>query len=128
MPPMFSYSNFSVASLEDVVSVQTFCPGDYCNGLLIKYQNGTQHTVGQCRLGVDAVHTYEAPTQFYYNKGFCPDDGEMMLHKVGITFATSGNEAEQSPRLPIDDDWINGQMKGNLLFWCTHNQADIDFR
>ena len=39
----------------------------YCKGLLLKYANGAQRAVGQCRIGIDPFKAYEEPSWFCYH-------------------------------------------------------------
>lgn len=65
--PIPSACNF-YASLERVVCAQVFSDNESskCRGILLEYEDGVKRTLGQCRLGFDAVRSYEHPTAFCY--------------------------------------------------------------
>ncbi|KAL7902765.1 hypothetical protein HDV64DRAFT_266767 [Trichoderma sp. TUCIM 5745] len=55
-------------SLERVVCAKVFSENESgkCRGILLEYEDGIKRTLGQCRLGFDAVRSYEHPTSFCY--------------------------------------------------------------
>ncbi|SPO05544.1 uncharacterized protein DNG_08231 [Cephalotrichum gorgonifer] len=58
---------FSSAPLSNVVSVTVFYFADTtrCRGIIFKYGNGGERSVGQCRVGVDRTERFDQPDGLY---------------------------------------------------------------
>lgn len=63
-------TNTSMASLEGVVSTQTFYTkhGSYFKGIILEYRNGTKRALGECRTGLDAVRHSKDPSTICITK------------------------------------------------------------
>ncbi|KAF5609153.1 uncharacterized protein FSUBG_4163 [Fusarium subglutinans] len=92
----------------------------HCKGLLLKYANGAQRAVGQCRIGIDPFKAYEEPSWFCYRDICDPetleDTGSCV---VECTTGTNNHEHE-----PCDlDDWqcMRARAGSYLEFLCDSN-------
>lgn len=68
------YETMSCARLDNVVEVNVFYWQDSnkCAGILLKYSNGGQRALGQCRLGIDRVEEYTSPTYICFPSSLAP--------------------------------------------------------
>ncbi|OIW25949.1 hypothetical protein CONLIGDRAFT_513196 [Coniochaeta ligniaria NRRL 30616] len=95
----------SYANLENVsrVHVSQEPERGYCRGLLFEYENGAQRAVGQCRLHVDPVGTFEKPKTISFSR--TEQDG---LAKIRVHFSESHDQG---------GGWAVRLMAGMLGFY-----------
>ncbi|CAI6095153.1 unnamed protein product [Clonostachys chloroleuca] len=119
-------SCLSSAPLENVESMDVFrtAANGPCVGFIFTYRNGWQRSVGQCRLGLDIVTTYQKPVKLYHV--FRPHNTTEwrrgLMGAVYVDIAT-----EEHPDVdrfyPLDAErrpthfWAHSEMQGVLHFW-----------
>ncbi|KAG5985266.1 hypothetical protein E4U55_007368 [Claviceps digitariae] len=101
----------SHASLDNVVTVRVFYRDDSGNraGILLKYENGGQRAMGQCRLGIDRVEEHIRPTHI------CFPPNETWSSRAA-TFASD-------PTIYLEENWSCRPMTGSLIFAWTEQTA-----
>ena len=104
----------SYAPLEGVRRVHLFLePGEegYCRGLLFEYDNGGQRAVGQCRVCIDPVRTFENPKRIAWSKAE-EEEGS----RKRVTFDEQESE---------DAEWAVSDMVGTLGFYYEGPKGGI---
>ncbi|VUC22541.1 unnamed protein product [Clonostachys rosea] len=120
-PTLFS----SAASLESVTCIQVFgnkrtgAPA----GILFYYENGAQRAVGNCRIGLDKVQTYDKPTRLCWHS-------LMERHELRVIYKfDSGNSSRHchtSHRDPqYHDVWVCNDLKGTMEFWFSEEDSSL---
>lgn len=68
---------FSSASLANVASTETFHDPEEgsCKGIIIRYEDGVERALGQCRIGVDPSTVCIDPKQIWYKGVIPPENG-----------------------------------------------------
>ncbi|KAF4447425.1 hypothetical protein F53441_9036 [Fusarium austroafricanum] len=115
---------FTGAPVKNVVHVDIYhSPNDgYCKGLLLRYRNGAQRALGQCRIVIDPFKPYAEPSWIcYYNfhdPGTLKNTGNCMVECT----AGSNNHVHE----PLEfGHWACFPMVGHFDFACDHETANI---
>ncbi|CAH0046411.1 unnamed protein product [Clonostachys solani] len=121
----------SSAPLEDVVSIDVFRSADNgtCTGMMFTYRDGRQRSLGQCRLGLDVVSTYEKPAKLYH---------ALRPHTTGWTRGGYGAvyvdiATKEHPDLGTfypqevgrgpTQFWAHSEMRGVVNFWSKGSDS-----
>ncbi len=120
-----SFTHFSSAPLNKVVSARVFCHEESKWGILFKYENGGLQTVGQCRLHVDFRNKYARPSSLCLRAStFATGDWRRELRGTRVKFRSpSGREHGHEHHEHDSDEWQCYPMKGILEYrfsaWCS---------
>ncbi|KAI1042377.1 hypothetical protein LB505_010983, partial [Fusarium chuoi] len=91
----------------------------HCTGLLLKYANGAQRAVGQCRIGIDPFKAYEEPSWFCYHDSY---DSETFDETGGcVVECTTGTNNHEHEPCDIGE-WVCMRARAGLYleFLCNH--------
>lgn len=116
---LFRGTLFSEAPLEKVEHALTFLDTKtrFCVGILLKYQNGAQRALGQCRVGIDMVHYCETPAYILYAPStYSSSKVETKLRSVKVQFERVYTGVSQ-PR------WTRSEMEGIIQMWFNARQT-----
>ncbi|KAK5992557.1 hypothetical protein PT974_05970 [Cladobotryum mycophilum] len=112
--PFSDKACFASAPLENVASIQAFYEEEngYCLGFILRYENGSERAVGQCRTGKDLVRTIVNPACLCF---FHED------HHKPVTSRTVRLEVSTSPEHQHDKPgWTCSPMCGTVETWYNH--------
>ncbi|KAJ3485697.1 hypothetical protein NLG97_g6758 [Lecanicillium saksenae] len=120
----FDHAYFSYAELHDVASVEVYHDKalHICRGVLVRYSNGGERALGQCRIGVDAVRVFEQPTCFCYKKTKYLRQGTR-VHRDSVT-------VECHPSVNHDhseNGWFCVKFPSRLEWWFTSEESRISY-
>ncbi|RFU77896.1 hypothetical protein TARUN_4294 [Trichoderma arundinaceum] len=117
LPPAPSPAFLSSAPLEHVIFIRVFTDVDIgtCRGLLLEYENGSQRSLGECRIGLDLERTYRNPVCICIAQE--PDDRRP---DIKVRADCKPEHKHKS------DDWKCHRMRGTLKFWFTYQQSGIE--
>lgn len=113
---------YSSASLNLVRSARVFYDEEqlYCIGILFEYNDGSQQTVGQCKLGLSAEKRVVFPSMLYHRSGVLPNNsgvGGPIRPAVLVEFL-------REPEEDLDwTEWTANKMSGVITFWFTYNST-----
>jgi hypothetical protein len=121
--PPFPYAYFSLAPLERVNRVSIFNDelSGFCVGILFKYQNGAQRSLGQCRIGVDPFKDCTKPSRICFRRrtyGRCGTPARLQATMVKSTNGQKHGHDEQQ-------GWTCCQMQGRLEFWFSCEETNL---
>ncbi len=116
----FLEANYSSASLQGVVRARTFLRRDgHCCAIILDYINGSQRAMGDCRVGIDPVETWNMPKYLCILKTtYTPPVSVSALQTVKVRFSEREHQHAGSC-------WTCHAMGGNIEFWFTHNETSI---
>lgn len=122
----FKYAYLSVAPLEDVDAVDVFSDSTsaICNGILLRYSDGTERSLGQCRFGLDDVEHVEKPVSLCYSPMTykSPPYGEP-IEGHGVHFF---NQSTRVRALGEEDgEATRYEMRGTVEFWSAIGKMDL---
>lgn len=118
VPPMPAACSSS-ASLEKILNIYVFTDKstDLCQGIMIEYTNGLKRSLGQCRMGMDSIQTYEKPSSLSYASTYQSACGK---HKISCKGVHVVCDSQIQPHLQDGDlIWEQYEIKGQLYFWFT---------
>jgi len=114
-PPSMHLSH---ASLDEVITISLFTDKvtGYCQGLLLKYKNGLQECLGQCRLGSDKETTVISPTALH----ICHFEHGDMNYSVRVNASTASLSMETD-----ELEWKTFQMTDHIVWWFSEDSNII---
>jgi hypothetical protein len=120
-PPHRLTACFSCVPLERVNIAQVFIDDDTqrCRGVLVEYTDGSQRTLGECRLGSDQPVTYAQPMQVCFHT--CKNlDNHSWVDKIRFHDESQAHGHDES-------NWACSEMKGVMECWftATHLQLTV---
>lgn len=115
----------SSASLEHVLNAHVFTDefSGLCKGILIEYKNGLKRSLGQCRLGMDYVRTYENPSRLSYASTYRPT---CQTHSVPLKGAHVVFDYQD--QVFFEEEgliWEHYEMKGDLHFVFSMHEVHL---
>lgn len=124
LSPPFEHAYFSHAQLDDVASVEIYHDKALriCRGVVVRYKNGAERALGQCRLGVDALRVYRHPTCFCYRKTKYLRPGTR-VERDSVDIECNTNAEHDHP----EDDWTCCKFPSRLEWWFTSEESRISF-
>lgn len=113
---------FSVASLDLVACMRVFNDKltGLCLGILLRYQNGAQRSLGQYRVDVDPVEDYVKPVQLYFRSQVYIRPGTRRQLQTTIVRGTSSQEHNHD-----EQGWTCFEMEGSLEFWFSCEETRL---
>lgn len=124
LSPPFEHAYFSHAELDDVVSMEVYHDKALriCRGILVRYANGGERALGQCRIGVDSLRSFEQPTCFCFKKTnyLRPTT---RVERAGIAIECHA-EAQHDHG---EGEWTCCEFPGRLEWWFTSEESRISF-
>lgn len=115
-----SYMYASSAPLDGLYSAQVFRDGgDCCRGIVLNYRNGGQRAIGQCRVGVDAIEEYIAPTHICWRTYTSSQNGRRGLQCLKVELVS------KSTRTHGDVEWQWHEAKGMIHFSFSEGSSDL---
>jgi hypothetical protein len=129
VPPslIHNFPYFSWASLSNVSSTQTFSDrhDGYCEGIILRYGDGAERAVGQCRLGKDCQTICERPSLLHYNKCSYITRDDKVRQTLQIVFMNKKKVGKESREgVAYRESRV---MKGRIVFWFTEYESVISF-
>lgn len=108
---------FASASLDRVASTEVFLDRTKtsCRGILIRYEDGTERALGQCRVGVDPSEACVRPQQIRYL------DVSWALIEEGLNCRTAVEFRSAETHVSVKKDWLCSNMEGYLKFWFNED-------
>ncbi|OAA79129.1 hypothetical protein LEL_02615 [Akanthomyces lecanii RCEF 1005] len=124
LSPPFEHAYFSHAQLDDVASIEIYHDKALriCRGVVVRYKNGAERALGQCRLGVDAMRVYWHPTCFCYRKTKYLRPGTR-VERDSVDIECNTNAEHDHP----EDDWACCKFPSRLEWWFTSEESRISF-
>ncbi|KAJ6780427.1 hypothetical protein PWT90_09615 [Aphanocladium album] len=124
LAPPFEHAYFSYAELHDVASMEIYHDKAlrFCRGVLVRYNNGGERALGQCRIGVDAVRVYEQPACFCYKKT------KYLRHGTRVERDSVRIECHSNAKHDHSGDgWTCTEFPSRLEWWFTSEESRISF-
>lgn len=130
--PPFSHAYFSIAPLRHVEHIKVFNHKDsgYCVGILLRYNNGAERCVGQCRLGVDNVESIERinrlclrTIEFDFDTNDPDEFDAVPRNQATLVSATCNADHHHS-----EPGWTCMPMRGELEFWFSCEETKLCVR
>ncbi|QPG98958.1 hypothetical protein C2857_000510 [Epichloe festucae Fl1] len=122
--PPFTGAYFSTAPLEHVEKLKIFNDAGtgYCMGILLKYKNGAQRSLGQCRIGVDQVDYHDNPVRLCLQRCQVPSKAVRNITSLQVTNVKILCTTEHHH---IEDGWTCYTLQGQLHFWYACNETHL---
>lgn len=124
LSPPFEHAYFSVAELDNVVSIEVYHDQilGICRGVNVQYESGGERALGQCRVGVDSVSTYAKPMWFCFKKTTYLRPGTRVERdSIKIECHAGAKHHHQQ------DGWSCCQFPSRLEWWFTSEETRISF-
>lgn len=119
----FDHAYHSSAPLRGVVGLEIYHFGEsrLCRGIILRYENGSERALGQCRLGVDPVRIVENPAFLCFaNTFYNRPNTEVRCSAAWVeSFQTEEHEHD-------GPGWTCCTMKDRVEFWFTYEQAKLN--
>lgn len=115
-----SYMYASSASLDGLNSAQVFRDGgDCCRGILLKYRNGGERAIGQCRVGVDAIEECISPSHICWRTYTSSQNGRWGLQCLKVELVSKSTHTHG------DVEWQCHEAKGMIHFSFSERSSDL---
>ncbi|EGX91536.1 hypothetical protein CCM_05694 [Cordyceps militaris CM01] len=126
--PPFKFAYFSSAPLENVIAADVFSDSisSICKGILLRYRNGTERSLGQCRLGFDDVAHVDSPVSIHYSSiSYKPPLQKYAIGGHIVQFFDRSTEISEHGKGTADEgeEIRHHDMRGTVEFWST--RADM---
>ncbi|ATY58484.1 hypothetical protein A9K55_003075 [Cordyceps militaris] len=126
--PPFKFAYFSSAPLENVIAADVFSDSmsSICKGILLRYRNGTERSLGQCRLGFDDVAHVDSPVSIHYSSiSYKPPLQKYAIRGHIVQFFDRSTEMPEHGKDTADEGEKrrHHDMRGTVEFWST--RADM---
>lgn len=96
----------------------------FCAGMLLKYDNGAQRSLGQCRIGIDPSESYTKPSRICLQRRLYSGAGIAVKLQATAVQVTEMDECEHG-RDGEGNDWNCSPMRGNLEFWFSDRETKL---
>ncbi|CEJ95157.1 hypothetical protein VHEMI10655 [[Torrubiella] hemipterigena] len=127
--PPIDRAYFAAAPLSHIDDLKVFHDAETgsCVGILLRYNNGAERCVGQCRLGVDNVQYFERPNRICLRKiesDFDTDDPDE-FDTVPPTQNALVSAACNADHDHAEPGWACLPMRGELQCWFSCEETDV---
>jgi hypothetical protein len=124
--PPFKDACLSSAPLEDIAVLHIYSDAEsgLCRGILAEYYNGSQRTLGECRIGMDPVRTYEDPAGLCFSR-VLRNLPKTLIELKGTKLCIA-SQSEHQQHQHDGEEWSWSPMRGTLQFWFTNEQSIMD--
>lgn len=121
--PPFQEACFSCAPMENIEFLQIYSDAEtgLCRGILAEYSNGSQRSLGECRIGLDPVCTYKNPACLCFTQ-ITRIRPETFIELKGIRVSSSHHSEHEHDT----EGWSCFPMHGTLQFWFTNEQSILE--
>ncbi|KAG5745992.1 hypothetical protein H9Q69_006229 [Fusarium xylarioides] len=126
-PDQLTYGGNAITvdiSLKGAVRIDIFNDSytGYFRGFLLEYENGSQRTAGQCRVGVDQVSVCHKPVSFCYRT--IPGE-ELDEHKYYELVCCSETGDQHSGHRSPPGPWTCSDFGLYAKVWCDDESAEL---
>jgi hypothetical protein len=95
----------------------------FCRGMILKYRDGAERALGQCRIGVDPCRTYLRPLWMCYLRTTSLDEGSQA--QLRVVRAECSDEVNHRH---YDDKWrcrVVGPLGSIIQFQFSNRETDL---
>lgn len=94
----------------------------FCNGIVLQYDDGMVKHLGQCRLGVDTMKCIQRPEYICYAAAEYRALSPGCTYKgVMVEFSRCGHAHDTQ----MGTTWICHKMSGMAEFWFSRNTSEL---
>lgn len=123
LAPPFEHAYFSYAELENVRNMEVYHDKKLriCRGVIVRYDNGAERSLGQCRIGVDSVRVFEEPQFFCYKKT------KYLRQGTRVERDSIAAECNRAAHHHGEGGWTCCRFPSRLEWWFTSEESRISF-